>query len=285
MAWQRKTPFGYTIQDGETMVSPQEADVVRSIFTHYLAGASYAKIAEELSKGSVPYHQHTAQWNKHMVKRILENGKYLGTDVYPRLVSDADFLAVQLQQKEKNTYAPIPADLNPIRAKVVCAVCGGRLTRDTKSHGQARWVCGNRECGTVIRISDDELQERVTERLRQLAGTPSLLTLPDTPEVSASPDAPRIQNEINLCFNRADINSEYMKTLIFAVAAERYAALQDPTPAHDLKALRGRLENCPAEADLRELLDKAVTKIRLGARGDVGLELVNGKIVKKEQIT
>ena len=96
MAWQRKTPFGYMIQNGEIIICSVEADAVRSIFTHYLAGASYAKIAEEMSRGSIPYHQHTSKWNKHMVKRILENGRYLGTEVYPRLVSDEDFLAVQL---------------------------------------------------------------------------------------------------------------------------------------------------------------------------------------------
>ena len=94
MAWQRKTPFGYMIRNGETVPCPTEADAVRSIFTRYLAGASYARIAEEMSQGSIPYHQHTAQWNKHMVKRILENRKYLGTGLYPRLVSDEDFLCL-----------------------------------------------------------------------------------------------------------------------------------------------------------------------------------------------
>ena len=57
-----------------------------------------------MSKGNISYHQHTPQWNKHIVKRILENGRYLGTDVYPRLVSDEDFLAVQLQREDRIDY-------------------------------------------------------------------------------------------------------------------------------------------------------------------------------------
>ncbi len=285
MAWQRKTPFGYMIQNGETVTCPVEADAVRGIFARYLAGASYAKIAEEMSRGSVPYHRHTAQWNKHMVKRILENGKYLGTDLYPRLVSDEDFLAVQLQREDKTGYyAPCPASLDPIREKAVCAICGGRITRDTKSHGHPRWVCADPDCGAIVRVDDDAIQERVSERLRQLAAAPDLLMPPRTPEPVPSTDALRIQNELNLSFNRADVNPDYMKSLIFAIAAERYSLLPDPTPAHELAVLRERLEGGPAsEANLRELLAKVVKAVRVGGQDYIELELINGQIIGKEQ--
>lgn len=155
---------------------------------------------------------------------------------YPRLVSDEDFLAVQLQREDKTDYAPCPAGLGPIREKAVCAVCGSRITRDTKSHGRPRWVCP--DCGATVHISDERLQEQVSQRLRQLADAPDLLVPPPTPEVSPSADALRIQNELNLCFNRSDINPDYMKTLIFAAAAEQYAVLPDLTPVHDMEVLR-----------------------------------------------
>ena len=285
MAWQRKTPFGYMIQDGETIPCPAEADAVRSIFTSYLAGASYARIAEAMSKGGIPYHRHTPQWNKHMVKRILENGKYLGTDIYPRLVSDEDFLAVQLQREDKTDYAPCPAGLNPIREKAVCAVCGGRITRNTKSHGRPRWVCENPDCGTIVHVSDEAIQERVSDRLRQLAEAPALLPQPSTPATAPSTDAIRIQNEINLCFNRADINAGYMKALIFAAAAEQYAVLPDLTPIHEMEELRDRLETNPAsDDDLRELLAKAVKAVHIGGQDYIELELTNGTTIGEEQV-
>lgn len=281
MAWQRKTPFGYMIRNGETVTCPVEADAVRSIFTRYLAGASYAKIAEEMSKGKIPYHQHTSQWNKNMVKRILENGKYLGTDIYPRLVSDEDFLAVQLQKEDKTDYTPCPASLAPIREKAVCVICGGKIARNTKTHGRPRWVCP--DCGAIVHINDDELQKQVTERLHQLTAAPNLLALPRTLEITPSPDALRIQNELNLCFNRSDINPDYMKSLIFAIAAERYAVLPDPTPAHELAVLRERLESTSASAsDLQELLAKAVWTIRIGGHSYIELELINGEIIGEE---
>ena len=285
MAWQRKIPFGYMIQNGETIICPVEADAVRSIFQRYLAGISYAKIAEEMSQGSIPYHQHTSTWNKHMVKRILENGRYLGTEVYPRLVSDEDFLAVQLHREDKTDYVPRPASLQPIREKAMCAVCGGRITRDTKSQGRPRWVCAGPNCGAIVRISDDAIQARVSEQLRQLAEAPALLTPPPVSETTHSPDALRIQNEINLCFNRADINADYVKALIFAAAAEQYAVLPDLTPVHDMEKLQKRLEACPAsESDLQELLVKAVKAVRIGGQDYIELELTNGQIIGKESI-
>lgn len=284
MAWQRKTPFGYMVQGGETVLCPVEADAVQSIFTRYLAGASYGRIADEMSKGNVPYHQHTRQWNKHMVKRILENGKYLGTGGYPRLVSDEDFLAVQLQREDKTDYAPCPAGLRPIREKAVCAVCGSRITRDTKSHGRPRWVCP--DCGAIVRISDEAVQRLVSQRLRQLVDAPDLLTPPPTPEAVPSLDALRIQNELNLCFNRSDINPDYMKTLIFAAAAEQYAVLPDLTPVHDMEVLRDRLKTgCVNDNDLQELLAKAVKAVRIGGQDYIELELTNGTMIRKEQVT
>lgn len=286
MAWQRKTPFGYMIRNGETVSCPMEADAVRNIFTRYLAGASFSKIAEEMTEGNVPYHQHTSQWNKNMVKRILENGKYLGIDTYPRLVSDQDFLAVQLQREDKTDYAPCPAGLNLIREKAVCAICGGRIVRDSKSHGQPRWVCASPECRTIVHINDEKIQEQVSKRLRQLAADPELLTPPPALEAPPSMEALRIQNELNLCFNRSDINPDYMKTLIFTAAAEQYAVLPDLTPLHDMETLRKRLKTRPAsETDLQELLAKTVKAVRIGGQGYIELELTNRQIVGKEQAT
>jgi len=283
MAWQRKTPFGYMVRGGETVPCPAEASAVQSIFTHYLAGASFGKIAEEMSRGDIPYHRHTSQWNKHMVKRILENGKYLGTGIYPRIISDEEFLAVQIQREDKTDYAPCPPELNPIREKAVCAVCGSKIVRNTKSHGRPRWVCTSPDCGAIVRVSDEEVQKRVSQRLRQLADAPNLLTPPPTPEAVPTTDALRIQNELNVCFNRPDINPDYMKTLIFAAAAERYAALPDLTPVHDVEALRERLEADPTtDDDLRELLAKAVKAVRIGGQDYIELELTNGQIIEKE---
>ena len=93
-------------------------------------------------------------------------------DGYPRLVTDEEFLAVRLRRREQNTYAPCPSEIIPIRNKAVCALCGEKMTRDTKSHGRPRWRCKNPECGGSVYLDDSIILERVMQKLKVLAHSP-----------------------------------------------------------------------------------------------------------------
>ena len=280
MAWQRKTPFGYMIRDGVIQSHPEEAGAVRYIFEQYLAGASMLTIAEDMARQGVRYHQHTTEWNKSMVKRILENAKYTGAGNYLRLVSDEDFTTAQRLRTLRNIYAPIPAQIQPICGMVVCAQCGGRMERGNRSHGRVSWRCQNPDCGQAVRISDEALAGQVDERLRELAQAPHLLTAPEPQQAEVDMNALRLHNELTLALNRGADSPQYIKSLAFAAAAQRYSQLPDPTPAHELEQLRARLEQGPADAEtLTSLLTTAVRAVRLTPGKNVELELVNGKII------
>ena len=284
MAWQRKIPFGYMIRGGVVQPHPQEADAVRFIFGQYRAGASLLAIAEGMTKRGVRYHQHTAHWNKNMVKRILENVKYTGADGWPRLVEDEDFAAVQRQRTGRNIYAPLAAGIQPIQGKAVCALCGGRMARGTRSHGRVHWKCQNPDCGQSVSLSDEVLAQLVDGRLRGLAQSPHLLTAPEPQRAAPDMDAIRLQNELTMALNRGAEKPEYLKTLVLTVAAQRYGQLPDPTPAHELERLRVRLEQEPADADtLADLLTTAVRAVRLKSDKSVELELINGMIITEEK--
>lgn len=282
MAWQRKTPFGYTIQGDALTACPTEAEAVKSIYALYLSGLSYSKIAEEMTRRGIHYHAHTPEWNKHMVKRILENQKYLGAGGYPRLIGDKDFLAAQHLREDKNTYAPCPALIKPIREKCRCGACGARMIRDTRSHGRPRWRCENDACGNRRCLPDEDLRAAVAEQLRELAQAPRLLRLPALRrETSLEPV--RLQNEINHELNQVEASPEYLKVLILACAAEKYNELSDPTPQYRLRRLRERLEDGPADEEtLRELFDQAVRSVRIGQSGAITLELTDGQIFERE---
>lgn len=116
---------------------------------------------------------------------------------------------------------------------------------------------------------DRKIQE-VDQAVHQWTPTQEHIRLPKA--APASTDALRIENELALCFNRADINPEYMKTLIMAAAAERYAGLNDPTPAHRRALLRQKLELEPEnEETLWELFESAVTHVCIGKGGEISL--------------
>ena len=97
----RKNLYGYCIENGELTIVLQEAQTVKRIAMLYIAGASYQTIADSLNKSGTPFSQEAPLWNKHKVKRVLENPRYIGTNGYPPILDEADFQAVQANIKAK----------------------------------------------------------------------------------------------------------------------------------------------------------------------------------------
>ena len=75
----RKNLYGYHIENGELAIVPQEAQTVKRIATMYIAGVSYQAVADSLNKDGTPFSLEAPMWNKHKVKRLLENPRYTGT--------------------------------------------------------------------------------------------------------------------------------------------------------------------------------------------------------------
>lgn len=86
----RSILFGYRVRNGNIVVDSKAADTVIQIYTLYVSGNSLADIARTVSAGNVAYSSGSS-WNKMCVKRILENEKYKGYDIYPQIVSDELF--------------------------------------------------------------------------------------------------------------------------------------------------------------------------------------------------
>lgn len=284
MAWQRKIPFGYEMESGAIVVRDAAA-AVKSIYSLYRSGFSYSQIAGEMMRQGVLYHRHTGEWNKHMVKRILENERYLGTEDYPRVIEDEDFLAVRFLRQDKTTYTPYPESVLPIKGKCVCGCCGAGMARDTKQNGRSCWRCENDNCGNHLYVEDRQLWEQVTDLLWTLARRPHLLAeKAEAPDVQPSMDLLRIKNEINHEFNRPEANIELLRMLLFATASETYGTLPDPTPERKRRQLIERLgSHAASTSDLRELFDDAVRSLHIGENGTLSLELTNGEMITENK--
>lgn len=109
MATNRKQPFGYRIVCGEIVPHESEAATVQWIFATYLAGASYSTLVGALQERGVPYDAQKP-WNKNMVARILEDGRYIGTDEFPPILKREQFEASQVvKQKRVPPHYQTPA--------------------------------------------------------------------------------------------------------------------------------------------------------------------------------
>ena len=282
MAWQRTIPFGYQMRHGKIEISRIEAETVNDIFTRYLQGESLQHIAAALTARGVCYHEHTVCWNKNMVKRVLENGHYLGDELYPRVIDEKDFLAARMLKSDKNVHAPCKVS-DGIRKKTVCGHCGAKLIRTAKNRKTARWECENPNCGYTAYIGDEQLNATVNALLDALAHTPEALTPRIPAEPMSGSNARRVVNELTNALNRGAESIEYLRSLIFACAAERYNELPDGSLQHKVDKLCERLESGErGEAIQRELLKTAVRSIRVADYNTITLELVNGQRIGEE---
>ena len=125
----RKILYGYQIQYGELAVIPQEAEAVRQIATLYLNGLSYQKISDILNHDAVPFSAEAPLWNKHKVKRLLENPRYTGADGYPAIIEQDDFDTIQriIQEKTSNYTKAENRPAQRLKEYLRCGTCGGRL--------------------------------------------------------------------------------------------------------------------------------------------------------------
>ena len=84
----RYIPYGYTMQNGTTVVEHSEAEVIRRIFESYINGNSLKDIADELTRLKVPYTEKTSVWDKARISRILENAKYTGDEEFETIIDE-----------------------------------------------------------------------------------------------------------------------------------------------------------------------------------------------------
>ena len=80
-----KLPYGYVLVGEEIIVHEGKADVVRSIFGYYLAGASLGKIVDMLFAKGIPSPRGNSKWSRAAVDKLLVNKKYIpivGIKVY-----------------------------------------------------------------------------------------------------------------------------------------------------------------------------------------------------------
>lgn len=245
----RKILYGYQIQYGELAIIQQEAEVVQRIATLYLSGLSYQKISDTLNHEAIPFSAEAPLWNKHKVKRLLENPRYTGTDGYPSIMNQDDFNAIQRIIQEK-TFNYTRAEVRPaqyLKKYLLCGSCHGRLL-GTGGKGQRRDTLYLRceHCGIQVTILDTDLLNEVSRQMAE-HDTPTEETY--VPSV----DTVRLTNAINRGLEHPDKPEDIVSLILQGVTA-RYECC--PTP-NEFETL-----NRPAEVDFKSF-GQAVSHITI----------------------
>lgn len=223
----RKILYGYQIQRGDLVTVPQEAETVRRITSLYLNGLSYQKICDTLNGDGIPFSGEAPLWNKHKVKRLLENPRYTGADGYPSILEKEKFDTVQSMIRGKTSHytKTEKRPVHKLKEYLCCGNCHGRLLgmggRDQR-HDTLYLRCEH--CGMQVTISDADLLAEVTRRMAEHDAPPEVPYVP-------SGEVVRLTNAINRGLEHPD-KPEDVVALVLQGVAVRYDCCSAPTE-HD----------------------------------------------------
>jgi len=270
----RYLAYGYQIKDGQCVVNPAEAETVKKIFRFYGEGHSYQSITEMMEKSTFPSYSERG-WNKHHVKRILENERYTGTDGYLPIISAEQFHAARTILKDKTADFTINTDPSKVLwDRIVCGECGGRIKRiggKLSQKGILQLRCKTAGCGCGADISLKEMY-RVIACLQNMLLDSRGAHNP-TP-YKPSPEAKRLENQINRMLARPDEPDEALALILQGISA-RYDSI--PSPPSYLAKYKDRL----LEPDW-ELFKEAVLYISL-SQEKIGMKSVTGEEFSMER--
>ena len=160
--------YGYKLENGEYVIIPEQAEIVRFIFNSFLSGKGKLDIIKELYAMNAPKRFGHTKWHISTINCILRNTRYMGdallqkkysTDEFPfrskinkgqkpmyyventnpPIVSPEIFAAVQQLQERKKTNAPGVGDPRPLTQKIICSC--GYCYRYKQLNGISYWEC------------------------------------------------------------------------------------------------------------------------------------------------
>ena len=284
MAKNRTIPFGYCMKNGEITTEPKEVYAVVAIFDEYLKGRSLSEIAKLMQSEKIRYNAVSDKWNKNMVKRIIENDKYLGTDKYPQIIDDDTFrLANEKRVRKATTLDLIPDDLQEIRKRTYCPECGHRLSRIGGNSNYEHWDCRNPDCYKLeYRLTDQMIIGAVLTVLNSAIANPSLLRSDGEISIYApTADIVRKQNEINQMTDSSQVDFDRVKAEIFRLAEMKYDCCtynESPQKTEKLKELLQGHEQLN-RLDIG-LFKACVSRIWISHFCTIEVEFINGVHIK-----
>lgn len=284
MAKNRVIPFGYCMKNGKITTEPKEVYAVSTIFSEYLNGRSLLQIAKLMEREKIRYNTDSDKWNKNMVKRIIENEKYLGTDKYPQLIAEDIFRRANEKRIRKSTTLNlISDDLQAIRNVTYCTECGCRLSRIGGNSKYEHWDCRNPDCYKLeYRLTDQMIIGAVLNVLNSAIANPSLLESDGEISIySPTADVIRQQNEIKQMTDSIQVDFNRVKYEIFKLAEMKYDCCtynENPQKTAEIKLL---LQNHEQLNTLDSGLFKAyISRIWISRFCTIEVEFVNGVTIK-----
>ncbi len=248
----RNIPFGYMMKNGRYITEPSESEAVTQIFRMYLNGMSLKDIADVMT---VPYNADKQVWTLNMVKRIIENKKYIGTSEYPQIIDKATFDAVRTIADERYDRIKMADD----ETKMLRSMIKGKKPR----------------------ISTAKIRTAILQIINSLISDPTLVAPKGNFEYRPSAKSISAEDKIKAMMRDPDADTERLERLILEAASLRYDDCPYDNRDKTIPILDILARHEPStELDI-ELVKKIVKYVILD-NGTISAELVNGVIIPSQ---
>lgn len=198
--------YGYQVKNGKTVVHNEESEVVKRVFSLYVEGKTLNSIATLLTEEKVAYFQDEVKWNKNTIKRMIENEKYMGNEVYPMIISTSLFNQTKAVKEKKSckqeTHTP---EVELFREITVCGKCGSRYKRVNTWGKREKWMC-SKGCKCSNYIDDAILEDAVTGNLNMVIKNPDLLDVVADSQYMPTIDVTKEENELIRLLEQPKLN-------------------------------------------------------------------------------
>ena len=165
-------------EDGLPKIVPEEAEIVRLIFSLYMKGGSYNSIAKELTARGIKTPKGNDKWQSVTVGNILTNETYRGSkrlqktfctnyltkkkkvnegelpmyyieESHEPIIPPDEFDAVQAEIERRKSMGTAIRSLSPFSSRIICGDCGAFFGKKTWSSTSEKyrkevWRCNDR---------------------------------------------------------------------------------------------------------------------------------------------
>ena len=194
--------------DGNLVVNPEQAAIVKSIYSMFLQGMSYHGIARKLTDGGIPTPGGKDKWSISTVRSILSNEKYKGDallqksytvdfltkktkvnegeipqyyveDNHEAIIEPEVFDLVQREMTKRGKGKKYHSSVHAFSSKIRCGECGSwygsKVWHSNSQYRKTIWQCnhkfdGDKHCGTP-HLTDEEIQSHFLSAANKLLAT------------------------------------------------------------------------------------------------------------------
>lgn len=275
------TVYGYQFIEGMLQADEEQSRMVQEIFRVYNSGVPVSRLKDHIEGLEI-----------HRVKLsdMLSDKKYLGNEVFPKIIDQELFEAVQKRKEERRKAIGkeqpyiYNKDQFLLGDKMKCGECGSAY--HCYKHGELRrWDCSKRLVKGRVACRNQRIQEeQVKELFMQVVGNlekhPEQIRKITVYGSKRNIPLQAAEHEIELLKNNSDHNIDELLNLIYKRASLQYEDTDDGGAAYYTKKIEDLIQQHKEQPEEKtfdkDLFDAIIEAITIYKDGRVVFTLKNG---------